>query len=264
MGRVLLAVTLLTVLACEGPVGPAGPQGEQGPPGTPGTPGPPGPPGPTGQQGPQGPAGPAGPAATAADSSAISWSTTLDQQVRSAIYRVFNNATGFAIGPYHVITNAHVAQHSQPGAGVSDQNGRWYATVEIILHPDWQTTGVSGTQGSRVPDLAVLRLRKPVGSWLKLAPVNARLFIGQPLVVVGMPDTNRVERPDSGDLLTIYSSRFRRIRYQIDTRGGFSGSPVLDRNGHVVGVHYAGSGDTGVASHVDSLHEFLQDLNIQR
>ena len=54
------ALSLLTVIACEGPVGPAGPAGHKGPAGEPGRDGIPGPQGPRGPEGPEGPPGPAG------------------------------------------------------------------------------------------------------------------------------------------------------------------------------------------------------------
>lgn len=53
--RMLLALVLVGLVACEGPMGPEGPAGPTGPQG------PAGPAGPAGVQGPMGPAGPQGP-----------------------------------------------------------------------------------------------------------------------------------------------------------------------------------------------------------
>lgn len=89
-------------------------------------------------------------------------------------------------------------------------------------------------------DWLILTLKEPVGT-LPAQPLHLRadrIKVGEPVYLIGCPysERNCKQNVYKGTVTARYGDRFRYdIDPPVDIRG-FSGAPILDSNGHVVGV----------------------------
>ena len=235
MSRLVAALSLLAIVACEGPVGPAGPQGTQGIQGIQGVQGiqgPPGTDGQTGPQGPQGPEGPQGPQGTQGET--LNWAHVLDEhEVHDALYITgyaytrpsdgeryfYSYCTAFAAHYVDVLwTNGHcveglreiVAELNRIPATAprvyARQNGTRFGAGdpaypmlldEAVVHPDYDGT-------SRSEDVALVPVSRDVPVFLDFLPRRFvdDLSIGQPIGTLGFPGEMRATGGDSRSQVT--------------------------------------------------------------
>ena len=154
--------------------------------------------------------------------------------------------TGYLITPDTVLTNWHVVEHTLPGkvpicsfdaiapggsgADVPAMKENW-----LIAHSSYGGTG----QGL---DFAVIRLRNPPPITaghrrepLQLPDAPVLLKSGDPLVILGHPNGRAMEIS-----LGAFLARDRnRLTYDPNTEPGSSGSPCLNAELQVVGLHHA-------------------------
>jgi hypothetical protein len=183
-------------------------------------------------------------------------------------------ATAFLIGPDRVLTNWHAAEQIESGQLAStsvrirfgwkrDLRGKEFKGRPVELASDWLVHRSryaafdikAPPQADPTPtelDYAVIALSEPIGNqlvddvvainndprgWFVLADCRSPPPAGEPLLVLGHP----VDHP-----LTVSIGRVlkheavgRRIRHDAWTLPGSSGSPVLDGNGQLCGLHHA-------------------------
>jgi S1-C subfamily serine protease len=141
-------------------------------------------------------------------------------------------ASGIAITPDVILTADHVVERDED--------------IHVIL-PDG--TQLSARLAGRDPgsDLAVLRLEQPVASPAEAAPQEAR--VGQLVLALGRPSPEGIQaslgvvsaiggpvRTGHGGLLERY------LRTDATPYPGFSGGPLVDTAGRVVGLNTSGLG----------------------
>lgn len=165
--------------------------------------------------------------------------------------------TGFAVGADGLLTNAHVAvpilqatQMNPAVVGVAIMNKRPDAIYEISsikIHPQYDDSK------NYRPDLAYLKV-KTGGASLK--PVKfasagdlSRMESGYELAVLGFPGitmdvNNPIATLSTGAVGRMIENNY--IQHNCETSGGNSGSPIFNKNGEVVGVHYSGLGNVTV------------------
>jgi endonuclease G len=176
--------------------------------------------------------------------------------------------TGWLVDEDLVVTNRHVADLFAEADGRGDfrfslaapgipyeaainflnEQGRTAARAIEVKHIEY----IAPADG---PDMALLRLSRPVGSPIRLSrnPVSK----GQPIAVIGYPaddyrnDAAAIEkyfgtvfdkkRFAPGYVKAAQSGRYA-FQHDCTTLGGNSGSPVIDLDsGDAVGLHFAGS-----------------------
>ncbi|NUQ40019.1 MAG: trypsin-like peptidase domain-containing protein [Calditrichaceae bacterium] len=165
--------------------------------------------------------------------------------------------TGFAVSGDGLLTNAHVAvpilqatQMNPSVVGVAIMNKRpevIYEISNIQIHPQYNESK------SYRPDLAYLQVNTGGGSLkpVKFPPAGdlTRLESGYDLAVLGFPGitmdvNNPIATLSTGAVGRMIESNY--IQHNCETSGGNSGSPIFNKNGEVVGVHYSGLGNVTV------------------
>jgi S1-C subfamily serine protease len=114
-----------------------------------------------------------------------------------------------------------------------------------VLHPDGSETAVTMVGRDPSTDLAVLRLEKSAGAAAERAPQDGR--VGQLVLALGRPTPNGIEaslgvissvggpvRMQRGGLLESY------LRTDTIPYPGFSGGPLVDVSGRVLGINTSG------------------------
>jgi hypothetical protein len=184
--------------------------------------------------------------------------------------------TGFLIGDSLLLTNWHVVKNgvegalarfdhkTQPGGSLASQ-GRAVLFADKWLEASSPHEVIALEIGNDGPpsgnwDYALVRLAEPVGSqpigsdpsgggdkrgYYSLDGGSYQFDKDEPLLIVGHPDGRPMQLSyacPSGVSPTQHSSR---IRYQTNTEGGSSGSPVFNRNWRVVALHHA-AGPTAI------------------
>jgi hypothetical protein len=183
--------------------------------------------------------------------------------------------TGFLVGPDLIMTNHHVVADSlpaKPGAGglvcrfdylvgsdgVEVRSGRtvglaadWLVCAQPHDPSDVSLTA-NGPPAADALDFALLRLAEPVGDLPRKgdpAPDNpARGWIGvdRSLAAGEGDDIFILQHPDGAPLklgvgrITALFAQGLRMRHDVTTEPGSSGSPVLDRALRLIGLHHVG------------------------
>ena len=212
------------------------------------------------------PAGPSGTATmsmTALGALALVLTTTLawappranaaDEAAANAVWRIMNErrsytATAFALAEQSFITNAHVIEDFVNQASkriVLTQEG---SDAELTVY-------YSHVALSLTYDVALFATHETVADFLELAPRNKEVF-GTGHYIIGYPNgrfevarqTHQVPHEDALSL---------RLPVNLELEGGFSGSPVINRHGHVVGLIHSGTSNMAAAVKHVHLHDFL-------
>ncbi|UNT96613.1 trypsin-like peptidase domain-containing protein [Allobaculum mucilyticum] len=162
----------------------------------------------------------------------------------------YTNLTGFFISSDTVVTNAHGLYNRETKSwarkvtaypGLNDHTaylGSAVATV-AVMHPQY----LNDTSVNPSYDLAVLRLNKSFGSNVGILPLVTSISANQSIRLLGYPADKAVngtrysQYESKGFVLNVSSEVFK---HNADTYGGSSGSPVLDNQNRVIGVHSSG------------------------
>jgi V8-like Glu-specific endopeptidase len=184
--------------------------------------------------------------------------------------------TGFLIGPDTILTNHHVVKDAIDGSfdpasiglrfdfqrlrdGLTTNGGAVYGlSDEWLVHAsppssvDHQVYDASKVPGSAELDYAVLRTRTEVGleppsgpgtaarGWLTPRLQAYEFQVDTFLMVVQHPCHEPISFDSADDAVIRVNRNSTRVHYRINTLGGSSGSPVLDRNLDLVALHHAG------------------------
>ncbi len=195
-------------------------------------------------------------AASASTALAVSWnnyrlgefydiSEATDPEVQRASRAVvfFGNATGFVISPEgHVLTNYHVYQ-SFGGAGT--------------VYVEWTSAGyrqqlrLSLVVARADYDIAIYKAQVSNIPYLRIDPRS--VSVGEDVFIVGHPN-GRAQEVSFGKVLRTTAilphslpSAFHSVEYSAQTWWGSSGSPVCDRRGNAIAIHW-GWDANGVAT----------------
>ena len=170
-----------------------------------------------------------------------------------------HQGTGFLIGSRTLITNRHViaAMEGEPveelsarfgfarGEGQIIHNGKrvpFGADWKIASRPHDLTDTIDGPDDAPEPenlDYAIVRLaHAPEG----VIPVSltdlGKVAKGNDVVLIQHP--SGAPKKISFGRITAIAGENRRLRYDANTKPGSSGSPVIDHNGELIGLHHAG------------------------
>lgn len=185
--------------------------------------------------------------------------TAAVQKVRPSVVKIEGEGcdsvvegTGFVVADGQVITNAHVVAGVR-NPYVIDQTGRHGARVVLF---DTEL------------DLAILRASNLVGAPLALEPTN--IPDNTPVAILGFPDDGGFTA-GPGVTLEIFTAKGRNIYNQgnterevysvkADARQGNSGGPMIDKNGHVVGVIFAKSINYDHVSYALTMDQVIADI----
>lgn len=154
----------------------------------------------------------------------------------------FNSATGFVIGKNTILTNKHVAKNYKVGDRItahpnSDKsNGGIYSIKKIINYPGKEDVSVI-----QVEERAIERGPKGFNFNDNVTPFKyaAGAKAGDRIKVIGYPHPYKnkyVLHESTGPVMSVEGSS---IVYSAHTESGNSGSPVLNSNNELVGIHFA-------------------------
>ena len=180
-------------------------------------------------------------------------SDAVPEPAARAVWRVANEkgtnaGTAFAIGERHFLTNAHVVESFADADSkriVLTQRGS-----EAALTVNYDHAALSLTY-----DLAVFTTGESVRHVLELAPRATRVR-GTGHRIVGYPKGRFRVAAQIGST-THEDALSLRLPVDHTFEGGFSGSPLLDRDDRVVGVVHSGSGSTAAVVKLEHVHDFL-------
>ncbi|WP_457824260.1 serine protease SplB, partial [Staphylococcus aureus] len=151
-------------------------------------------------------------------------------------------ATGFVIGKNTILTNKHVSKNYKVGDRItahpnSDKsNGGIYSIKKIINYPGKEDVSVI-----QVEERAIERGPKGFNFNDNVTPFKyaAGAKAGERIKVIGYPHPYKnkyVLYESTGPVMSVEGSS---IVYSAHTESGNSGSPVLNSNNELVGIHFA-------------------------
>lgn len=184
--------------------------------------------------------------------------------------------TGFLVGPDTVLTCFHVLQaaiprdafqttvdanqvHIEFDAVLDSETGEESQPVSVGLAEDWilhfqphsasdtNDDGGGGFPAKNELDYALIRIAEPIGSkrgWIKLSQTDSLSNDTPPkkrfLAILQHPGLREQAAAFDSELVE-FNGNGTRLRYQINTEPGSSGSPCFDKNWNLVAMHHAGA-----------------------
>lgn len=169
-------------------------------------------------------------------------------RLRSAGLGVNQYGTGFRIANDLLLTNWHVVTFGATTAtGILaefgfDDDGQGGGTASTAVQCD-----VTTIQGDASDDWAVVRVAQPMAANIPVIKLSdaADPTLNAPAFLVQHPGGNRKRIAFVRNQITSFDDRV--VHYLSDTQAGSSGSPVLDDQGRLVGLHRAGGRPQEVA-----------------
>ena len=202
-----------------------------------------------------------------------------EAEVRTAHIEIGGKAkgTGFLVGESMLLTNWHVVKSGVDGAvarfdhkvlpgGTVASTGRAvpFAVEWLVAHSPHEPVSVEISEEGPPTgtwDFALVRLAEPVASQgigpdppignaelrghYELAGTPYDFDPSEPLLIVGHPDGRPMQLSYASPSGVARTRNLNRVRYQTNTEGGSSGSPVFNREWRVVALHHA-AGPTSV------------------
>ena len=163
------------------------------------------------------------------------------ERVRPGLVQISNGRGGRGAGTiWHpdglIVTNAHVIRHNAPQVTLED--GRTLQARVLTTDSSADLAALSVAAGS-LPAIA------HAASWL-LRPGHWVLALGHPWGVTGAATAGMVI--DVGPPPDMPRWRGELIQVSVHLRPGYSGSPLVDAHGHLVGINTMMAGpDVGLA-----------------
>ncbi len=162
--------------------------------------------------------------------------------------------TGWLITPDSIITNFHVIEARKSGEPKPStkefeeqaNNTRfWFGYDELNVFHEYKSLGLIAV--NEILDYAILRVENassegiPLSNWgmLKVVSLQPDLFIGDRLNVIQHPKGRIKEVALRTNFYLGTNSGKNRLHYLSDTESGSSGSPVMNDEWQVIGLHRA-------------------------
>lgn len=168
------------------------------------------------------------------------------------------SGTGFLVGRRHVLTNFHVVEDAIQSGRTGDQilcefdfnkSGAKIVGVRGAVDERWcrksspyspsDLTGV-GDPGPNDLDFALITLAEPVDPGRRALgwPISPPIITERDFLVIGQHPQGQVAQIAFGEVVELPKGGLR-YRYDVTTSPGSSGSPVLDMDLKLVGLHHA-------------------------
>ena len=166
--------------------------------------------------------------------------------------------SGVMIGPDTILTAAHNLYDDDTQSWASsvtavpamDEGAEKYG---IFSASDYWIFKPYKENGNSAYDIAVLRLEQAVPDEVGSLSVSSAVAVGDRVQVAGYP---AVSDSKYGNMYTMFdtisNTEDQFLSYQIDTEAGQSGSPVLNSQNEIVGIHILGSSRANHARRVDA------------
>lgn len=160
-------------------------------------------------------------------------STRIVERWRHSVVRLVNPdgdgiGTGFFVSPTTIATAAHVTE-DLPGFAVETETGQRFEYADVIRH------------ARQTIDLALVCLKEPVR--IRSFQIATTCELLDPVVVFGYPPIPRtndaylvVNRGEISSKPILYHDEQQIIIVSCLLRGGYSGGPVVNNRGQVVGI----------------------------
>ena len=179
--------------------------------------------------------------------------TAVIETVQQSVVQVGNGRRGFGAGTiWHsdglILTNAHVAQRRAPDVTLAD--GRTYPS-QLLAYDESVDLAALYIAASQLPTIDLGHSSQlKAGDWV--------VAVGHPWGVVGAAAAGMVIAV--GQPLEQNGYRGELVQLGVQLRPGHSGGPLVDGNGHLVGINTMISGpQVGLAVPVDVAKKFLQE-----
>jgi V8-like Glu-specific endopeptidase len=196
-----------------------------------------------------------------------------EAEVRTARVEISGKAegTGFLVGPDLLMTNWHVVEHSVHGAVARFDHSTASPGRPVAFAADWRVAySPHDSEANEVSpdgpeagtwDFALVRLAEPVGEQAigrdsTTQGVDRRGYYqldwgpyafesAEPLIILGHPNGGAIQLSYASPAGARVSSKRNRVRYNTNTSGGSSGSPVFNRDFRVIALHNAAGKGAG-------------------
>ncbi|MES2044603.1 MAG: serine protease [Pseudomonadota bacterium] len=156
--------------------------------------------------------------------------------------------TGFRIGANALLTNWHVVHFLDADATIG--------TAEFGFEDDGKGGGaasraypcdMASVVSNEADDWAVIRVATPLPRNIPILSLAgaADPVVGDPAFIIQHPNGERKRVAYTRNQITTFDARA--VHYLSDTQSGSSGSPVLDADGRLIGLHRAGGRPQEVA-----------------
>lgn len=189
--------------------------------------------------------------------------------------------TGFLVGPDLVLTNHHVLASALRDPGEASTWGFRFdykvATTSDVVHAgtsvglaaEWLVAASPHSAADLVPlprdqepggdelDFALVRLARPMGreapagrgmaeprGWVELSSERAQLEALTAIAIMQHPKAQPLKLALGFDRPLSVSPTGTRVRYEVPTLPGSSGSPVFDGDWNLVALHHSGDPDS--------------------
>ncbi|HFU4025234.1 TPA: trypsin-like peptidase domain-containing protein [Streptococcus suis] len=183
--------------------------------------------------------------------------------LRSVFSRTITYGTGVVIGKDTILTAAHNVYDVSKGvwassivaypakSGTIEPYGS-YEAYDYYMFRAYQTNN-----GAAESDIAVIKLKTALDSSIGYLRPVTEVSVGESVQVPGYPYNRGYQMHTMFAPVTIVESDL--IAYTVDTEGGQSGSPILNSQNQIVGIHILGNTDYNIGRRItDDVLELIQ------
>ena len=155
--------------------------------------------------------------------------------------------SGVMIGDDTVLTAGHVIYNIEHGQYSQNINvipaATWNGYSFTAPYGESSATETEALQaykeGDRSKDVGVIKLKRPLGKQTGYLSFVSGISGNQRIKTIGFPGDKRGMYLAEGTVLSTDGNSY--VKYNLDTYGGQSGSPILNESNQIIAVHFGGS-----------------------